>query len=136
MKFDSVIVWANLIILILLLLKFASKPFIDFIKGRKRQSSAELSRLETEKERISGELGNTIRMINEKKALFAETEENIAIEAEKIKTGKIREAEIESVQILEKSARGAEKELKTAAEKLRAEVINEMFDKQPGVKKD
>jgi F0F1-type ATP synthase membrane subunit b/b' len=135
MKFDSVIIWANILILILLLVKFAAKPFIDFIKGRKRQSSDELSRLETEKKKISGELGNTIRMITEKKALFAETEKNIIREAEKIQSGKIREAGIESAQILEKSARKTEQEVRTAAEKLRADVINEMLEKLPDTNK-
>ncbi|RPJ16849.1 MAG: hypothetical protein EHM30_05305 [Desulfobacteraceae bacterium] len=135
MKFDSVIIWANILILILLLVKFAAKPFIDFIKGRKRQSSDELSRLETEKNKISGELGNAIRMITEKKALFAETEKNIIREAEKIQSGKIREAGIESGQILEKSARKTEQEVMVAAEKLRADVINEMLEKLPDTNK-
>ncbi len=135
MKFDSVIIWANILILILLLVKFAAKPFVDFIKGRKRQSSDELSRLETEKNKISGELGNAIRMITEKKALFAETEKNIIREAEKIQSGKIREAGIESGQILEKSARKTEQEVMVAAEKLRADVINEMLEKLPDTNK-
>jgi len=136
MKFDSVIIWANLIILILLLVKFAVKPFMDFIKGCKKQKSAELSSLESEKEKISGEIVNTIKMINEKKTLLAETEENILRQGDTIKAGIIREAAVESAQILEKATRGAEKNVKDAAEKLRAEVINEIFDKQPGDKKD
>jgi len=126
MKFDSVIIWANILILILLLVKFAAKPFVDFIKGRKRQSSDELSRLETEKNKISGELGNAIRLI---------TEKNIIREAEKIQSGKIREAGIESGQILEKSARKTEQEVMVAAEKLRADVINEMLEKLPDTNK-
>jgi len=136
MKFDSVIIWANLIILILLLVKFAVKPFMDFLKGRKNQKSADLSSLESEKKKISGEIVNTIKMINEKKTLLAETEENILRQGDTIKAGIIREAAVESAQILEKATRGAEKNVKDAAEKLRAEVINEIFDKQPGDKKD
>jgi len=136
MKLDSVIIWANLIILILLLVKFAVKPFMDFIKGRKKYKSAELSSLESEKEKISGEIVNTIKMINEKKTLLAETEENILRQGDTIKAGIIRDAGVESAQILEKATRGAEKDVKAAAEKLRAEVINAIFDKQPGVKKD
>lgn len=136
MDLDSVIIWVNLIILILLLVKFAAKPLIDLLKGRKRQSSDELSRLETEKEKISGQLANTIKMIDEKKALFADTEDTIIKKGEEIKAGIIREAEIESSKILEKSARKTEKEVLAAAEKLRADVINEMLEKRPDTNKD
>jgi F-type H+-transporting ATPase subunit b len=136
MDLDSAIIWANLIILILLLVKFAAKPFMELIKGRKKQISDELSRLENEKGKISGEIGDTVRIINEKKALIAETEENIVRQGEIITAGIIREAEEKSVQILEKASRGVEQEVKAAAEKLRTDIINEIIDNQPGDKKD
>jgi F-type H+-transporting ATPase subunit b len=136
MDLDSAIIWANLIILILLLVKFAAKPFMELIKGRKKHISDELSRLENEKGKISGEIGDTVRIINEKKALIAETEENIVRQGEIITAGIIREAEEKSVQILEKASRGVEQEVKAAAEKLRTDIINEIIDNQPGDKKD
>jgi len=136
MELDSIIVWVNLLIVVLLLAKFTAKPFMDFLKSRKKIKSPELSRLETEKEKISGELDKTMRTINEKKSLLSDTEENITRQGEIIKAGIIHEAGIDSELILEKAKREAEKEIKQATEKLRTEVVKEVFDKLPGAKQD
>jgi len=135
-EYDLILKWVNFFIVIVLIVRFTAKPLMDLLKGRNKYKSDELSSLETEKKKISGELGNTIKMINEKKTLFAETEENIIKQAEKIKTEKIREAELESEQILEKAKQEAEKGIKQASEKLRAEVVNEVFDNLPGAKQE
>ena len=136
MELESIIVWVNLLIVVLLLAKFAAKPFMDFLKGRKKVKSPELSRLETEKEIISGEIGKTMGIINEKKSLLADTEENITRQGKIIKAGIIKEAGIESELILEKAKQEAEKEIKLATEKLRTEVIDEILDKLPGANQD
>jgi F-type H+-transporting ATPase subunit b len=134
MESDSLIVWVNLLIVVLLLAKFAAKPVMDFIKGHKKTKQPELSFLEKEKEKISRELDKTMRTINEKKSLLADTEENITRQGEILKAGIIKEAGIESKLILEKAKQEAEKEIKQATEKLRTEVINEVFDKVSATK--
>ena len=136
METDSIIVWVNLLIVVLLLAKFTAKPFMDFLKSRKKVKSPDLSSLETEKEKISGELDEMMRTINEKKSLLADTEENITRQGEILKAGIIKEAEIESKLILEKAKQEAEKEIKQATEKLRAEVIDELFDRASTIKPD
>jgi F-type H+-transporting ATPase subunit b len=136
MEPDSLIVWVNFLIVVLLLAKFAAKPFMDFLKDRNKVKSPELSRLETEKEIISGEIEKTMGIMNEKKALLADTEENITRQGEIIKAGIIKEAGIESKLILEKAKQEAEKEIKQATEKIRTEVINEVFDKVSATKPD
>ena len=117
MELESIIVWVNLLIVVLLLAKFTAKPFMDFLKGRKIIKTPELSRLETEKEKISGELDKTMRIINEKKSLLADTEENITRQGEIIKTGIIKEAGIESNLILEKAKQNAENRIKAGNRK-------------------
>jgi F0F1-type ATP synthase membrane subunit b/b' len=133
---DSIIVWVNLLIVVLLLLKFAVKPLMDFIKNRKKVTPSELSRLETEKEKISGEIDKTMTIINEKKNFITDAEENIARKREIIKAGIIKEAELKSELILEKAKQEAEKEIKQASEKLRAQIVNEVLDNLPGAKRD
>lgn len=127
MDLDSLIVRVNLFIVVLLLARFAAKPIIDFVKGRKKATALELSRLEKEKERISGELEERMKIINEKKSCLANTEENIKNKGESIKAGIIKEAGIESELILEKAKQEAEKEIRQATEKLRSEVIDEII---------
>jgi F0F1-type ATP synthase membrane subunit b/b' len=135
MELDSVIIWVNLLIVVLLLVKFTAKPLMDFFKRRKKDKAADISHLEAEKEKISEEVANTIKMIDEKKALLADTEDNIIKQGKEIKAGIIREAETESIQILDKAARETEQEVEAAAEKLRNDVINEIFNKQQTTKK-
>jgi len=136
MELDSAIVWVNLLIVVLLLAKFATKPFMDFLKGRKKIKQPELSRLETEKEKISSELEKTIRIINEKKSLLADTEENIIRQGEILKAKIIKEAGTESELILEKAKQKTENKIKQATEKLRTEVVAEVFDKVSATKPD
>ncbi len=133
---DSIIVWVNLLIVVLLLVKFAVKPHMDFIKSRKKVTPSELSRLETEKEKISDEIEKTMTIINEKKNFIANAEENIARNGEIIKAGIIKEAELESELILEKAKQEAEKGIKQASEKLRNEAFKEVLEKLPGANQD
>jgi len=135
METDSIIIWVNFLIVVLLLAKLAAKPFMDFLKSRKKVNFSELSRLEAEKEKISGEIEKTMRTINEKKSLLSDTEENITRQGEIIKAEIIKEAGIESKLILEKAKQEAEKEIKQATKNLRTEVINEVFDKVSGTMK-
>jgi len=128
-EYDLVLKWVNFFIVIVLIVKFTAKPLMDFFKRRKKEKAADISRLEAEKENISGELANTIKMIDEKKALLADTEDNITRQGEILKAGIIKEAGIESELILEKAKQEAEKEIKQATEKLRTEVMNEVNDK-------
>lgn len=134
METDSIIIWVNFLIVVLLLARFAAKPFMNFLKGRKKDASFELSRLEAEKEKISGEIENTMTIINEKKTLLADTEENIDRQGEIIKAGIIRAAGIESDLILEKVKQNAENRIKAATEKLRTEVMDEVLDKVSATK--
>jgi F0F1-type ATP synthase membrane subunit b/b' len=129
METDSIIIWINFLIVVLLLVKFAAKPFMDFLKNRNKIKSIELSSLETEKEKISGEIGETLMIINEKKSLLSDTEKNIIRQGESIKAGIIKDAGIQSELILAKAKQEAGKEINRATEKFRTEVINEVFDK-------
>jgi len=136
METESIIFLVNIIIVFLLLAKFAAKPLMDFFKGRNKVKCLELSRLEAEKEKISGEIGKTLMTINDKITLLSDTEKNIIREGEIIKAEIIKEAGIESELILLKAKQEAEKEIKQAIEKLRTEVMNQIFDKIPDAKQD
>ncbi|MDP3285815.1 MAG: hypothetical protein Q8M56_15400 [Desulfobacterales bacterium] len=133
---DSILFWINLLIVVLLLVKFTTKPLMAFFKRHKKEKSANLSRLEAEKEKISGEIANTIKIIDEKKALLADTEDNIIKQGESIKAGIIKEAGIQSELILAKAKQEAEKELEQATEKLRNEAFKEVLEKLPGANQD
>ena len=126
---DSFLFWVNLIIVVLLLVKFAAKPLMDFLKSRNKNRSIELIRLESEKEKISGEIGKTMKIIDEKKAIIADAEKNISKCGEDLRAEIIREAEIESARILEKAKQGAEKDIKVATKRLRAEVVEKLLNK-------
>ena len=126
---DSFLFWVNLIIVVLLLVKFAAKPLMDFLKSRNKNRSIELIRLESEKEKISGEIGKTMKIIDEKKAIIADAEKNISKRGEDLRAEIIREAEIESARILEKAKQGAEKDIKVATKRLRAEVVEKLLNK-------
>lgn len=134
MKFDSVIIWANLIILILLLIKFAGKPFMDFLRGRKEEISSELRHLETEREIISVKIKEAMKTLDERKTSFARLEENITRQGESKKSEIISKAGEESIMIIEKAKRNAEIQLFKEKEKLRADMTDQTLEIPPGKK--
>ncbi|RPH50594.1 MAG: hypothetical protein EHM85_09760 [Desulfobacteraceae bacterium] len=136
MEVDSLVTWVNFLIVVLIVAKFAAKPVMDLLKNRKKDKFSELSRLEAEKEKVSDEIGKTLKIINEKKNLLSDTEKNIIKQGESIKAGIIKEAGIQSELILAKAKQEAEKELEQATEKLRNEAMKEVLDKLPGAKQD
>lgn len=111
-----------------LMLKSAGKTLFDFFRGRKKELLSEVRRLEAEREIISVKINETVKTLGESEARFVQMKENI------IKQGELKKAEIinkageESIMIIEKARRNAEKELLEAKEKLRSDMIDQAFE--------
>ncbi len=129
---DSIILWANLLILLLLFLKFAAKPFIDFIRGRKKKLPEEVADLEIKKEVLLGEIRNINRAINEKESILKNAGENIIKQAERKKSEIIKEAEHESDLILTRTKQKTEDRILHEAQNLYTEIRSEMLIKNMG----
>lgn len=130
---DFAILWANILILLLLFAKFAAKPLIAFLKGRKKKQSKELANLEMKKETILGEIKDINKTLNEKQAGLESTKEHIIKQAEKKLFDNIKEAENESNLILERAKQKTENRIMHETEKfykeIRSEILPENRDK-------
>ncbi len=111
-----------------LMLKSAGKTLFDFFRGRKKELLSEVRRLEAEREIISVKINETLKTLGESEARFAQMKENIIRQGELKKAEIINKAGEESIMIIEKARRNAEKELLEAKEKLRSDMIDQAFE--------
>lgn len=126
---NSAILWANLLILFLLFVKFAAKPFIDFLKGRKKKFSEEFANLEMKKETILGEIKEINKTLDEKQSGLESAKEQIIKQAGNKKLEIIKEAEHESNLILGRAKQKAENRILHETEKLYTEIRSEILSK-------
>ena len=133
-EYDSVLKWVNFFIVIFLIVKFAGKPLMDFLRGRKEEISSELRHLETEREIISVKIKEAMKTLDERKTSFARLEENITRQGESKKSEIISKAGEESIMIIEKAKRNAEIQLFKEKEKLRADMTDQTLEIPPGKK--
>lgn len=124
---DSVILFANLLILFLLFLKFAAKPLIDLFTGRKKKQSEEFENLETQKEKLLSEIKDINKTLNEKQSLLENAGKNMIKQAEKKKSEIIKEAEYESDLILNMAKRKTNDRILHETQKLYAEIRSEIL---------
>ncbi|MBU0544622.1 MAG: F0F1 ATP synthase subunit B [Proteobacteria bacterium] len=126
--YDLVLRWVNFFIMVFLIVKFAGKPLMDFLRGRKEEISSEIRHLETEREIISVKIKEAMTTLDESETRFAQIKENI------VKQGESKKAEInsgasqESIMIIEKARQSAEFQLLKAKEKLRNDMIDQSFE--------
>ncbi|MBU1053912.1 MAG: hypothetical protein KKC46_08795 [Proteobacteria bacterium] len=126
---DSALLWANIVLLLLLFVKFATKPLIDFLKGRKKKLSEEFENLKIKKETIISEIKEINKTINDKQSGLKASRENNIQEAEQKLFETIKEAKHESNLILDKAKQETENRILHETQKLYSEIRAEILPK-------
>ncbi|MFH2043741.1 MAG: ATP synthase F0 subunit B [Pseudomonadota bacterium] len=132
---DSALLLANIVILLLLFVKFAAKPLIDFLKGHKKKLSEELENLKIQKETLISEIKEINKNINENQSGLKASRENLLQEAEQKLFETIKEAKHESDLILDKAKQETENRILHETQKLYSEIRSEILPKTENEKK-
>jgi len=134
--YDLIMRWLNFVILALVLIKFARRPLIDFLAGKKEEIAREIQRMEKEKEQAALKVAEAHKMLEESSIRFENLKERIIRQGEKRKQAIIAEAHRESEILLEGAKRKIDSQMLQAENTLRSEMIdmavNVAIERLPG----
>lgn len=135
--YDIIMKWVNFGILVLIFFKFARRPLINFLSGKKNEISLQIKKIEDEKDRLSQRVLETEREMEENVARLEELKERIVQMGERRKIEIIEDARQESRMIIESAKQKIEGRIIRARDRLRAEIVDTAaeiaLEKLPGL---
>ncbi len=134
--YDLVMRWLNFVILALVLIKFARRPLVDFLTGKKKEIAHAIQRMEKEKEQAALKVAEVHKKLADSSIRFENLKERIIRQGEKRKQAIIAEARRESEILLEGAKRKIDSQVLQAESTLRSEMIdmavNQALERLPG----
>lgn len=134
--YDLIMRWLNFVILALVLIKFARRPLIDFLTGKKKEIARNIQRMEEEKEQAALKVAEVHKKLEDSSIRFENLKERIIRQGERRKQAIIDEAHRESKILLEGAKRKIDSQMMQAQSTLRAEMIelavNLAIERLPG----
>lgn len=135
--YDIIMKWVNFGILVLIFFKFARRPLINFLSGKKDEISLQIKKLEDDKDRLSQRVRESERDMEENVVRLEELKERIVQMGERRKLEIIEDARQESGMVIESTKQKIEGRIIRARERLRAEIVDAAaeiaLEKLPGL---
>jgi F-type H+-transporting ATPase subunit b len=122
--FDLVMRWVNFLILAFLLVKFSRAPVKKFFEGRKQDIADEIRVLETEKEKMLGQIEESKQKLENSQKRLSELKKTIIAQGEKIRQKIIEEAELESKMMLMSAKQKMDSRIIEARQVLKGELVD------------
>jgi len=126
--YDLIMRWINFGIIVFVVYKYARKPLMNFLRGRKEKVAEEIEALETRKEEMVDRINQTQKDIEESDVRFEELKERIIQQGEKKKTEIIESAKNHSKMMFEDSNRRIGTHFLHAKSEFKAELIDRAMD--------
>ena len=134
--YDLIMRWLNFVILALVLIKFARRPLVDFLTGKKKEIAHDLQRLEEEKEQAALKVAEVHKKLEDSNIRLKNLKERIIKQGEKRKQAILDEAQRESKILLDGAKRKIDSQVLQAESTLRSEMIdmavNVAIERLPG----
>ena len=125
---DLIMRWANFIILVGVIVKFARRPLADFISGKQDEVAFELKRLEEQKNEASSRVKDVHTQLEDSRERFENIKASIIRQGEARKQEIIEQARNESQILLEGTRRKIDYRLQAAKYKLRSEMVDSAIE--------
>ena len=126
--YDLIMRWINFGIIVFVVYKYARKPLMNFLRGRKEKVAEEIEALETRKEEMIDRINQTRKDIEESDIRFEELKERIIQQGEKKKAEIIESAKNHSKMMFEDSKRRIGTHFLHAKSEFKAELIDKAMD--------
>jgi len=126
--YDLIMRWINFGIIVFVVYKYARKPFMNFLRGRKEKVAEEIETLETRKDEMVAKINQTQKDVEESDARFEELKERIIQQGEKKKSEIIESAQNHSKMMLEDAKRRISTHFLQAKNEFRDELIDKAMD--------
>ena len=126
--YDLIMRWINFGIIVFVVYKYARKPFMNFLRGRKEKVAEEIEALETRKEEMVARINQTQKDVEESDVRFEELKERIIQQGEKKKAEIIESAKNHSKMMFEDAKRRIGTHFLHAKNEFKAELIDRAMD--------
>ena len=126
--YDLIMRWINFGIIVFVVYKYARKPFMNFLRGRKDKVAEEIQTLETRKDEMVARINQAQKDVEESDARFEDLKERIIQQGEKKKAEIIESAQNHSKMMLEDAKRRISTHFLQAKNEFRAELIDKAMD--------
>jgi F-type H+-transporting ATPase subunit b len=126
--YDLIMRWINFGIIVFVVYKYARKPFMNFLRGRKEKVAEEIEGLETRKEEMIARISQTQKDIEESDIRFEKLKDRIILQGEKKKAEIIESAQNHSKMMIEDAKRRIGTHFLNAKNELRMELIDKAMD--------
>lgn len=126
--YDEIMRWLNFGIFVLVIVKFARAPLVDFLKGRKEEVADEIKQVETQKQRAEEDVQGIVQQFEESSRHLEKIKTRILNQGERRKEQIIADARSESEMMLNASKINIKGQIASARYRLRSEIIDEAID--------
>ena len=126
--YDLVMRWVNFLILVIIIVKFARKPFGDFIAGKQREVQSDVELLEEKRANAVALKKETEKEIETSSRKLADIRRNIIAQGEKRKKQIIQDANLE-VEMLFKSVQAKiEGDIEQSKRRVKSDMVDRALE--------
>ncbi len=126
--YDLIMRWINFGIIVVVVYKYARKPFMNFLRGQKQKVAVEIEELETRRNEMVAKIDQTQKDIKESDVRFAKLKERIIRQGEKKKVEIIESAQIHGKTMIEDAKRRIDTHFIQAKNTFRSELIDRAIE--------
>jgi len=123
--YDTIMLWVNFLILAFIIVKYGRRPLMTFLRNQKAEVGREIQNLEAQKERVTTQIEETFKALDESDERLKDIKDRIIRDGERKKEAIINDAQEQSRFILETSKHKIESQIVQARKTFRAELIDE-----------
>jgi len=121
--YDTLLLWANFVILVFLLAKFGRDPIRRFFTSQKAEIAQSIERIEAEKKAIDGKMAGVKKRLEGNHLHLADVKSRIIQQGEKKRQQILADAQQQSSLMLEDAERRVERMISEAKESMKSELI-------------
>jgi F-type H+-transporting ATPase subunit b len=126
--YDVAMRWVNFIIIVAVIVKYGREPIKNFLRLQKGDIVAVIDELETEKNRIRGEIAAVNKQGDESQARFQKLQDRLIVQGETRKQQIVELARQQSTIMLEECRRKMENRIVQAKASLKMELLDMAMD--------
>jgi F-type H+-transporting ATPase subunit b len=126
--YDFIMRWINFGIIVFVVYKYARKPFMNFLRGRKEKVAVEIEELEARRDEAVAKIDRTRKEVEESNVRFTKLKERIIRQGEKKKSEIIESAQNHGKSMIADAKRRVDTHFLQAKSTFRSELIDKAVD--------
>lgn len=123
--YDMVMAWVNFGILVFLLVKYLRTPIANFLYGQRDNVAREIRQLEQQKDKVSGNIQNMMKSLDDSETHFADLKSRIIKRGELEKQHIIEDAEQQSRLMMEMAKQKVSGRILQAKSEFKVQLVEE-----------